>query len=510
MKKFSKNYLYYHLIADFFSALVLGLVFIDALLIENEAEEVVGFNAKALPFFIGGILIVYGALILYRVLYLRFGSYTLSKNEIRVTRGVFFRKNSVLDYSRMHAINKKQNIIQRLCGLSVLTVDSGSANTSVSAEVVIYESTDEAQRLLSILKAKKNGASEEEVTEAPTEVILPKGEEIIFSSAKKFVYSLLNIATAAFSLLAVCLFALAVYFCLVPVLHGLLEGGIFYFLVPALLVALIALVGISAITFLASILQAFVGYYGFRILKGAADLEISYGLLTRHTNTFGYDRIQGVIIRQGIIQRIFGYATLQLEVIGYHEGGSDQNEGTLVGILLPLIAMREIEPVLSELLPAYLPLPRKHRAVRYFPFVSWTSLFITVGYALAAFFTFFAMRAFGAQAMAFSIMCVLFVLSYAVVEGVHLFGAYLAYKNAGLAISGDRITLYGGGYIRRVTTVLCKSLVAVEEVTTPMRQKQGIYTAVLHIRTNAQTNEIKVGMLSQSAIEALKAVLPDR
>ncbi len=510
MKKFSKNYLYYHLIVDFFYALVFGLCFVDGLLIENEAEEVVGFRTEALPFFILGVLAVYGILILYQALYLRFASYTLTENELRVTRGVFFRKNSVLDYSRMHAVNKKQNIIQRLCGLAVLTVDSGSANTSMSAEAVIYESTAEVDRLLSLLKARKSNLPEQMIAAAEeADIVAPVGGDLTFTSGKKLIYSLLNIAAAAFSMLAICLVALVAYFCLVPVLHGLLSGGVFYFLVPALILFLVALVVLSVLTFLGSLLQGFVGYYGFRIAKGARDLEISYGLLTRHTNTFGYDRIQGVIVRQGLIQRIFGYATLQLEVIGYHEGGTDQNEGTAVGILLPLVAAREAESVLADLLPAYVPLPRERAAARYFPFVSWPSLFITAGYALAAFCTFFLMHLFGASAAALLITRILFLFAYAVTVGAHLFGAYLAYKNAGLSISEERITLYGGGYTRRITTLLRKSLVAVEDVTTPMRAKVGIYTVVLHIRTNAATNEVKVGMLDKEAVAALTDALPD-
>ncbi len=511
MKKFSKNYLYYHLFADFFAVLVCALAFSDAILLENEAEEVIGLRYSALPYFAVGFLLVYGLCILYQVLYLHFASYTVAEKELRVTRGVLLRKNTVLDFSRVHAVNKKQNIIQRLFGLAVITVDSGSANTSMSAEAVIYESSAEADRLLSLLKAKRNGDAPQtaaEASEAP-KALAPKGGDLAFTSGKKLVYSLLNIAVAAFSLVAVGFLALATYFCILPVLSGLLFFGTFEFLLPALKIFLIALIGLSGLTFLGSLLQGFVGYYGFRIVKGEKDIEISYGLFMRHTNTFGYDRIQGAVIRQGLIQRIFGYATLQLEVIGYHEGGNDQNEGTAVGVLLPLVGIREAETVLADLLPAYTPLPKERTALRYFPFISWSSLFITAGYALAAFFVFFIMHLLEASAEALAIARILALLLYAVSMGVHLLGACLSYKNAGLSVSSDRITLYSGGYVRRVTTVLRRSLVAVEDITTPMRDRADIHTVVLHIRANAATNEIKVGMLNRAAVLALQDALRD-
>ena len=159
MKKFSKNYLYYHFVADIFITLVVAFAFMDALILEDEAGNMLGWDLRALPFFILAMVAVYAALILYRVLYLRFASYTLTENDVRVTRGVLFRKNSILEYCKMHAINKKQNIIQRLFGLAVITVDSGSANTAMTSEILIYEASAEADRLMAFLKAKKNGES---------------------------------------------------------------------------------------------------------------------------------------------------------------------------------------------------------------------------------------------------------------------------------------------------------------------------------------------------------------
>lgn len=511
MKKFCKNYLYYHLVADILAVVLYALAFIDELLIEDDLGAVTGVKNEAIPFFILGALGVYVLIILYQVLYLRTSGYALTENEIRVQRGVLFRKNSILEYRKMHAINKKQNIIQRFFGLAVLTVDSGSANTSKTGEIVVYEKTEIVDALLLELKARKNGeVFKEESKEPSAEAFSSKRGDFVFSSGKKMAYSLLNIATAAFAMLLICFLALLVYVSLVPVLKDILAGGVFYILVPALMIALAVLVGMSVLTFVASILQGFVGYYNFRIVKNASDLEISYGLLTRHTNTFGYNRIQGVLVRQGLIQRLFGYATLQMEVIGYHEGGDEKNnESTAVGMLLPLCHIREVESILSSLLPAYLPLKKQISAKRYFPFISWSALFTFAVFALAALLTFSLMHLFGASVLAFSVVRLLLLLVFLIVLAAEAVGAYLSYKNAGLAISEDRVTVYSGGYQKRITTVLRRSLVAIEDVTTPLRARAGIYTVVLHIRTNEATNEIKVAMLDKTAVEMLRVLLPD-
>jgi uncharacterized membrane protein YdbT with pleckstrin-like domain len=184
MKRFCKNYLYYHLFADIFIALLFVLAFSDSALIESEDGMILG--AKSTAVLILGIIAVatYIILILYRVLYLRTSGYALSENEIRVRRGVFFRKNSVLEYRRMHAIAKKQNIIQRLFGLAVLAIDSGSANTSGRAEILIYEASAEVDALLLLLKARKNGEAAPAEKREENSVLEERGD-LVFPSAKK-------------------------------------------------------------------------------------------------------------------------------------------------------------------------------------------------------------------------------------------------------------------------------------------------------------------------------------
>ena len=81
------------------------------------------------------------------------------------------------------------------------------------------------------------------------------------------------------------------------------------------------------------------------------------------------------------------------------------------------------------------------------------------------------------------------------------------YKTAGVAIDGDKITLYNGGLAKSVTTIHAKHLVAIENVTTPKRQKKGITTLILHLRTNALTNEVRVDIQSAELVERLEGML---
>ena len=54
---------------------------------------------------------------------------------------------------------------------------------------------------------------------------------------------------------------------------------------------------------------------------------------------------------------------------------------------------------------------------------------------------------------------------------------------------------------------LAKHLIAVADVTTPLRKKRGITSLVLHLKTNAMSNEIKVHMQQDALTEELTQLL---
>ena len=110
--------------------------------------------------------------------------------------------------------------------------------------------------------------------------------------------------------------------------------------------------------------------------------------------------------------------------------------------------------------------------------------------------------AFAISATVFSIVCV--ALTVLVLK---LGSALLAYQTNGLAIENGKITAYSGGYTKSVTVFLAKNLVAVEKVTTPLRKKHGIESLVMHLRTNATSNEVKVQMQKKELSEELEKLL---
>ena len=83
----------------------------------------------------------------------------------------------------------------------------------------------------------------------------------------------------------------------------------------------------------------------------------------------------------------------------------------------------------------------------------------------------------------------------------------LSYQNNGLAISGGKITAYYGGFTKNITVFMTRNLIAAENVTTPLRKKAGITSLVMHLKTNALSNETKVHIQEDKLSEELENLL---
>ena len=501
MKKFDIGYIYYHLLSDFFTSVVLIMLFADDMLFGEDVPT--EFTLTALPYFIIALLVVYVLFIIYRIIFYKSSGYILKEKEILCRQGVLFRKKSVLDYSKIHAINKKQNIIHKLFKIAVLTIDSGSTNTSQTAEIKIIEKQGTVDYLLEKLHTLKSGN-----LNIPTEetVLLSEKDTLYsFTSKRKVLYSVINMVSAVFFITLLLIFLGLVLAFGNYALKLQLFSNIGRFLMYSLIILLGAMLVFSIFSFVVNIIYSFIGYHNFKISKKDNDIEISFGLLERHTNTFSYDRIKAVKISQGLIQRMLGFASIKLEVIGYvSESGNDHAQ---LGILVPFCKYSETDKILEKILPDYVPDKKQTNSVKYFPFISWFSLILAIVSTIIGLTVFLNLKIFEAPTFVSGIvLSIIFVLA-AIIFCVYAVNSYFAFKNNGIAVSGDKITAYSGGFTRIITVFMRKNLIAVEHKTTPLRQKSGITTLVLHIKTNSLTNEFEVKMQSTSLINDLEKML---
>ena len=90
---------------------------------------------------------------------------------------------------------------------------------------------------------------------------------------------------------------------------------------------------------------------------------------------------------------------------------------------------------------------------------------------------------------------------------IKLVSAILSYHTNGIAIENRKLTVYSGGFSKSITVFMAKHLVAVENVTTPLRKKRGIASLIMHLKTNESSNEIKVHIQQDTLSDELEKML---
>ena len=507
MKKFDKGYIYSSLLPDLFSSLVVVFFFLEDIILNDEAkiEDIIA----AIPIFVIAFIVIYLCFIAYRILYYKTSGYELTEREIKCNRGVLFRKRSVLDYKKVHAINKKQNIFHRIFGIAILTVDSGSTNTSHQAEITIIEKDRIVDALLNELNALKEGGTRDTENTQPKDELLLSDEDSLyrFTSGKKMLYTLINIAsTAFFTALFAVLAIIVLGICKLMIRQNFL-GTWGQYLLYAFLITAGAVLLFSIFSLIGYLIHSFVGYYKFKITKHGNDIQISYGLLEKHTNTFSYDRIKAVKITQGLVQRMLGFASIRLEVIGYTVNSGDDDKYAELGVLVPFCKYDEIGEILGKVLPDYVPDKKQTKSVSYFPFVSWFLLVLGVVTGLVLVQLIATMMLFNVSTSVILTVALAVIVAGSVVFIVKALSAALSYQTNGLAVNDGKITAYYGGFIKNVTVFMAWNLIAAENVTTPLRHKAGITSLVMHLKTNALSNEIKVHIQKDTLSDDMEKLL---
>jgi uncharacterized membrane protein YdbT with pleckstrin-like domain len=302
-------------------------------------------------------------------------------------------------------------------------------------------------------------------------------------------YTLINIASTAFATALLGMLAIiAIGVCKLALQISALGTWGQYFLF-SLLITLGAMLLFSAFSFVGCMIHSFIGYHNFTVTKRGNDIQIAYGLLERHTNTFSYDRIKAVKISQGLVQRMLGFASIKLEVIGYT---SDDDNNTELGVLVPFCKYDEIGEILGKILPDYIPDEKQTKSVSYIPFISWFTLVLAIVTGVVLLQVVVPMLIFHVSALVIGYVALAIVGTCIVIFAVKALRAAFACQINGIAINNGKITAYYGGFTKNITVFMAKNLVATEDVTTPLRKKAGITSLVMHLKTNALSNEVKV------------------
>lgn len=262
-----------------------------------------GETPELLPVFVAGFLVL-GLVVSTAWEFLRYErySYELTPDTVDIDSGVISRREREIPYDRIQNVDVAQNILQRVLEIAELRIETaGGSSTEATLQ---YVSLEDADRLRAEISQRKRGdqpAADDE--RATTELFALDDRELA-------ILGLVSADLRLLGLLSVLLSAFA---------PGLAANINPEYDIVSLLGPAIALVGIAFLWLVSAVFTVF-RYYGFRLEQSGDELRYERGLLQRYSGTIPLSKVQTVTIRENVLARQLGYASLVVQTAGYAPG----------------------------------------------------------------------------------------------------------------------------------------------------------------------------------------------
>lgn len=364
---------------------------------------------------IGGVLVIFGILVGIHAWAYRHLWYELGPEEFSLYSGILTKKRMHVPYAKIQSVDQKASLIQRIFGVCNIAIDT-AGGASNNAILVPYLTKQQADTLRLSLYARKqqsvSGASTPTVaasapvtsdplpvgtapaTSAPAAAqgnILDTGEAVwdelggvfagsaVIHEAASFEYRLSNKELIFTGLSNSTGFAVAILvviaaigqfassiFDIFPdsgdVVAGTLASSSQMFGIEVMITfGILALLGITLVVWLFSILNACLSFGGFHARRRGNHIEIERGLLQHQTQSVSIDRIQSVIVKQTFIRKVIGYCELSVGKVDAAgpEDQSNQNKSLAQnGIVIhPFLKKSRVQEVLDGMVPEFADIP---------------------------------------------------------------------------------------------------------------------------------------------------------
>ncbi|ANB60727.1 PH domain-containing protein [Anoxybacteroides amylolyticum] len=350
--------------------------------------------------------------------WLRF-TYQINDEELYIEQGIFIRQKSSIPFERIQGISLSIGFFQRLAGVVQVHIETAGNELGKAEAVLTAVTKEEAEQIAQqIRRAKEKGGSAEAISPISGSEL---SDDIAFSLRFRDVFLLSATSGGVFGALA----AISAFisqlddFISYDVLYRDMQGVIRNALDGAL-----ALVVLFLVAYALSVGRHLLRYAFFTVRNQKETIGISRGLFEKQLLTVSKKRVQGMIIKENVIQRLLGYVSVHM----IHAGGSlDGGENGSI-VLCPFVKKERAVSVIAACFPEYCihqqfqPLPQRAR-VRYMLRPVYV-LAIPIS-PLAYFF----------QPWGIGLLLLLPLASYL---------GYKSYRMAGWTISGEQLALRNG------------------------------------------------------------------
>lgn len=292
----------------------------------------------------GGLWLVVS--VLYQVIAWRQFTFEVSGPEVRVRSGVLERKERFIPLERIQAVDIRESLLQRLfgvVGVRIETAAGGSGAADVKIDALTRDDAEFLRRRLGVIaRGVPAGDTLAGSESMPTPTFAAEGELIRRLSTRELLVAGVTSGTIGPALAVVGFFSQIIDDILPEEIYERLAMGATT-LSPRTLIPIAVAVGLFA--WLLAIAGTVLTYGNFELRRAGDRVVISHGLLDRRRRTIPVARMQAIVVREGLLRRPLGLATVSFESAGY---GQEQGES---GVLWPLLRRDEAIALVTDVAP---------------------------------------------------------------------------------------------------------------------------------------------------------------
>lgn len=298
------------------------------------------------------VLALIGVAIASSVVRWRRFTWRLDAGALVVQQGLVQRRRRVIPLERIQSVDLVRKLRHRALGVVEVRVEAvGGSGTEGTLDAVPI---GEATKLRALLLRQHGDAQVPGPSGARDAALGPveRGHELTRMSPRRLV--LAGVTGGRVGVAAALLgTAEQVFGNRVQELFGRLPGLVG----PSGVVGLAVAIGVGA--FLLSVVATTVAYWGFTLVRDGEELRVRRGLLEQRLDTLPLRRVQALRVEQNLLRRLFGLASVKVDVAG-RAGGDEARESS---VLLPLGTLREATQLVADVLDE----PDLARALRSMP-----------------------------------------------------------------------------------------------------------------------------------------------
>ncbi|WP_430111208.1 PH domain-containing protein [Paenibacillus sp. B1-33] len=327
------------------------------------------------------IQMLFAAIVVYAlidaVLDWRRFTFRFEEDKLVINKGIFVREEKTIFYRRIHSVRLEQSFLQRLSRTAQLKIETPGGEADGDG-VLPTLSLAHAEELRTVLMLRKQGTEHIglERGDVPTTMTIAeavdsrssnnvratagvdqmdqdrqtKGTGFSARDIRLGIGTLFLSSATTIHLGMLLAFYVAITNFADDLLKLILPEGLLkkimdqvMSLLPSHLTYIVLGVGGFILAWFISTLLFVAKYYRFTAVVQGEEIVISYGLFEKKVNAFKPGRVQEIIVKEGMLRQLLGYAQVEVGVLS-----ADKKESLL---LHPLVRVRDIPDLVAHFVP---------------------------------------------------------------------------------------------------------------------------------------------------------------